>query len=131
MKKIITPSVDIQTVKVTKDNLKTEKKYPLHVKTSTNQKANMKDSLVVQGIYTLDDMNKRYSVGYKSGMDDCHAYLDEAGVNNDKGIDVPLHARGGEWKWNFEKRMPLVDKITWVLTAVNVAILITLVIKNV
>jgi len=58
--------------------------------------------------------------------------LDEIGIDNDPGIDVPLHARGGDWKWNFEKKpMSLTDKITWVLTAVNVAILISLVIKNV
>lgn len=57
--------------------------------------------------------------------------FDEVGVDNDLGIDVPLHLQGGQWNWNFEKEsMPLVDKITWVLTAVNVAILISLVIKN-
>lgn len=46
-------------------------------------------------------------------------------------IEIP-HLRGGDWKWNFEKKpMSLADKITWVLTVVNVAILISLVIKNV
>lgn len=46
-------------------------------------------------------------------------------------IDIP-HLRGGDWKWNFEKKsIPLSDKITWVCTVVNVAILISLVIKNV
>lgn len=46
-------------------------------------------------------------------------------------LEIP-HLRGGDWKWNFEKKpMSLQDKITWVLTAVNVAILISLVIKNV
>lgn len=59
------------------------------------------------------------------------AYWDEIGIDNDPGIDVPLHARGGEWKWNFQKKMPWYDKVTWVLTAVNVGILISLVIKNV
>lgn len=56
---------------------------------------------------------------------------DEKGVDNDPGIDVPLHARGGQWKWNYEKKMPLTDKITLVLTVVNVLILLTLIIKNV
>lgn len=55
---------------------------------------------------------------------------DEIGVDNDPGIDVPLHARGGQWKWNFEKKMSLTDKITWVLTVVNVAILISLFIAH-
>lgn len=45
-------------------------------------------------------------------------------------IEVPIHLRGGSFHWNFEKRMPLTDKITWVLTAVNVAILITLFVTN-
>ena len=57
--------------------------------------------------------------------------LDQIGVDNDPGIDVPLHARGLTSEWNFQKRMPWYDKVTWVLTAVNVAILISLVIKNV
>jgi hypothetical protein len=58
--------------------------------------------------------------------------LDEVGVDNDPGIDVPVHARGLTSKWNFEKKpMSLTDKITWVLTVVNVAILITLVIQNI
>ena len=57
--------------------------------------------------------------------------IDEIGVDNNPGIDVPLHLRGGAWKWNFEKKMSMEDKITWVLTAVNVAILISLVIENV
>jgi len=58
--------------------------------------------------------------------------LDQSGVDNDPGIDVPLHARGGHFKWNFEEDVtPWYDKITWVLTAVNVAIFISLVIKNV
>ena len=74
--------------------------------------------------------------------------LDQTGVDNDPGIDVPLHARGGAWKWNFEEQdtfdkgtvvgyesaasdFKRVNRITWVLTAVNVAILISLVIKNV
>jgi len=58
---------------------------------------------------------------------------DEIGADNDPGIDVPLHTRGLTSKWNFQKtkkRMPWYDKVTWVLTAVNVAILISLVIKN-
>lgn len=56
---------------------------------------------------------------------------DEIGVDNDPGIDVPLHARGGHFSWNFEKKsMPWYNKVTWGLTAVNVAILISLVIKN-
>ena len=43
-----------------------------------------------------------------------------------KEIDIP-HLRGGDWKWNFEKKpMSLADKITWVLTVVNVAILISM-----
>lgn len=50
----------------------------------------------------------------------------------DNAIDVPIHLRGGEFHWNFDKKpMQLVDKITWVLTAVNVAILISLFIKNI
>ena len=57
--------------------------------------------------------------------------LDEIGVDNATGIDVPLHLRGGSFQWNFQKRMPWYDKVTWVLTGVNVAILISLVIKNV
>ena len=58
--------------------------------------------------------------------------LDQVGVDNDPGIDVPLHLRGGHFKWNFEKTpMSIYDKITLVLTLVNVAILISLVIKNV
>ena len=53
-------------------------------------------------------------------------------VDNNPGIDVPVSLRGGNWTWNFEKKsMPLVDKITWILTAANVAILISLVIKNI
>lgn len=53
-------------------------------------------------------------------------------LDDEPGIDVPFHLRGGDWKWNFEKKpMSLADKITWVLTVVNVAILISLVIKNV
>ena len=56
----------------------------------------------------------------------------QVGVDSDPSIDVPIHLRGGEFHWNFEKEpMPLVDKITLVLTVVNVAILICLVIKNV
>ena len=47
-------------------------------------------------------------------------------------IDVPPHLRGGDWKRNFEKKpISLTDKITWVLTVVNVIILISLVIRNV
>lgn len=46
-------------------------------------------------------------------------------------LEIP-HLRGGDWKWNFEKKpMSLTDKITWVITVVNIAILISLVIKNV
>lgn len=57
---------------------------------------------------------------------------DEKGVDNDPDIDVPLHARGGHFNWNFEykKAMSITDKITWVLTAVNVAIFITLFVTN-
>lgn len=55
----------------------------------------------------------------------------QVGVDSDPSIDVPIHLRGGEFHWNFEKKpMALVDKITWVLTAVNVAILGYLIIKN-
>ena len=57
--------------------------------------------------------------------------LDEIGVDNDPGIDVPPHLRGGEFNWNFEKKTPIIDKILWVLAVVEVAILISLVIKNV
>ena len=54
--------------------------------------------------------------------------LDEVGVDNNQAIDVPISLRGREFRWNFDKpKMSLVDKITWVLTAVNVAILISLV----
>ena len=46
-------------------------------------------------------------------------------------IEIP-HLRGGDWKRNFEKKpISLTDKITWVLTVVNIAILISLVIRNV
>ena len=62
--------------------------------------------------------------------DKWQAYWDEIGVDNEPDIDVPLHARGGQWKWNFENKVSLTDKITWVLTVVNVAILITLIIEN-
>ncbi len=52
-------------------------------------------------------------------------------LEKQEDIEIP-HLRGGDWKWNFEKKsMPLTDKITWVLTVVNVAIFISLVIKNV
>ena len=57
--------------------------------------------------------------------------MDEIGVDNATGIYVPLHLRGGSFQWNFQKRMPWYDKVTWVLTGVNVAILISLVIKNI
>jgi hypothetical protein len=56
--------------------------------------------------------------------------LDEQNVDNAVGTDVPLHLRGGSFQWNFQKRMPWYDKVTWVLTGVNVAIFITLVINN-
>lgn len=55
---------------------------------------------------------------------------DEIGVDNAVGTDVPLHIRGGSFQWNFQKRKPWYDKVTWVLTGVNVAILITLVFRN-
>lgn len=58
------------------------------------------------------------------------AELDEIGVDNAVDIDVPLHLRGGEFHWNFEKKTPLVDKILWVLAVVEVAILISLIVKN-
>ena len=70
--------------------------------------------------------------GDKVTEDYWQAYWDEIGVDNTTGIDVPLHLRGGEFHWNFEEKpMSLTDKITWVLTGVNVAILISLVIKNI
>lgn len=67
---------------------------------------------------------------YKGDVQGRHISLDEQGVDNDPGIDVPLHLRGGSFQWNFQKRMPWYDKVTWVLTGVNVAIFITLVINN-
>ena len=70
----------------------------------------------------LNDQITKYWDNYDS---------DEIGVDNTTGIDVPLHLRGGSFQWNFQKRMPWYDKVTWVLTGVNVAILISLVIKNV
>ena len=70
----------------------------------------------------LNDQITKYWDNYDS---------DEIGVDNAVGIDVPLHIRGGSFQWNFQKRMPWYDKVTWVLTGVNVAILISLVIKNV
>ena len=70
----------------------------------------------------LNDQITKYWDEYES---------DEIGVDNATGIDVPLHLRGGSFQWNFQKRMPWYDKVTWVLTGVNVAILISLVIKNV
>lgn len=45
-------------------------------------------------------------------------------------LEIPTLC-GGEFHWNFEKpKMSLTDKVTWVLTAVNVAILISLIVKN-
>lgn len=70
----------------------------------------------------LNDQITKYWDEYES---------DEIGVDNATGIDVPIHLRGGSFQWNFQKRMPWYDKVTWVLTGVNVAILISLVIKNV
>lgn len=66
----------------------------------------------------------------KAFNDAIEKHLDEVGVDNAVGTDVPLHLRGGSFKWNFQKRMPWYDKVTWVLTGVNVAIFITLVINN-
>lgn len=74
---------------------------------------------------------KAVELADKAQVEYWQAFLEEKRVDNDPGIDVPLHARGGQWKWNFENKMPLHDKITWVLTAVNVAILSYLIIKNV
>lgn len=40
----------------------------------------------------------------------------EIGVDNDQGIDAPLHARGGRWKWNFEsENMSSELAIMWIL----------------
>lgn len=72
----------------------------------------------------LDDLNDQITK-YWDEYDS-----DEIGVDNATGIDVPLHLRGGSFQWNFQKRMPWYDKVTWVLTGVNVAIFITLVINN-
>ena len=45
-------------------------------------------------------------------------------------LEIPT-LRGGEWKWNFkEEKMSTVNKVTLVLTLINVAILITLFVKN-
>lgn len=59
--------------------------------------------------------------------------LDEVGVDNTPHeIDVPLHLQGGEFHWNFEKRRwTVADKVTLALTIVNIAILITLIVKNI
>ena len=73
----------------------------------------------------LDDLNDQITK-YWDNYDS-----DEIGVDNATGVDVPLHLRGGSFKWNFQKRMPWYDKVTWVLTGVNVAIFITLIIKNI
>ena len=73
----------------------------------------------------LDDLNDQITK-YWDNYDS-----DEIGVDNATGIDVPLHLRGGSFQWNFQKRMPWYDRVTWVLTGVNVAILISLVIKNI
>lgn len=91
----------------------------------------------VAKLYTKGELDAMYFKGdaegyarrFKEEWDEVgviRSPLDQVGVDNDPGIDVPLHARGGQWKWNYENKMPLHDKITWVLTAVNVAILITL-----
>ena len=73
---------------------------------------------------------KKVKKVYKGDVQGRHISLDEVGVDNAIGTDVPLHLRGGSFQWNFQKKMPWYDKVTWVLTAVNVAILITLIIKN-
>jgi len=72
----------------------------------------------------LDDLNDQITKYW-----DNYGF-DEVGVDNAVGIDVPLHIRGGSFQWNFQKRMPWYDKVTWVLTAVNVAIFITLVVAH-
>ena len=74
-----------------------------------------------QKVDELNDQITKYWDNYTS---------DEIGVDNAVGTDVPLHLRGGSFQWNFQKRMPWYDKVTWVLTGVNVAIFITLVINN-
>lgn len=89
------------------------------LKTTTKRKAISKKLESIEN--EVDRLNSKKTIN-----------LDEVGVDNDPEIDAPIHLQGGEWNWNFEKKpMSLVDKITWVLTAVNVAILISLVIKNI
>ncbi len=82
----------------------------------------------------IDKAVKAAKLGDKAQQEYWDKQWDEVGVNNDPGIDVPLHARGGQWEWNYERKPSFMDKyvneVTWVLTVVNVAILITLVIKN-
>lgn len=114
-------------------------------KTSTKRKTIMKEAGIPPkkrgrpaGSKKMDKLEKINSKIRKStheliALYPAKEYLeDQVGVDNDPGIDVPLHVRGGHFKWNFEKTrtMPWYDKVTWVLTAVNVAILSYLIIKN-
>ena len=57
--------------------------------------------------------------------------MDEMGVDNvPNKVDVPVSGRGGKWMWNFEKKVPVHDKITWVLTMLNIVILISFVVTH-
>ena len=83
----------------------------------------------------IDKAVKAAELGDKAQAEYWQANWDEPGVDNDPGIDVPLHLRGGHFTWNFEESKPsfmdkYVNEVTWVLTVVNVAILISLITKN-
>ena len=50
------------------------------------------------------------------------APVDEVGVDNDEGIDVPIHMRGGMFQWNFNKKKDHSVKIMWVLAVLCVLV---------
>lgn len=103
------------------------------MKTSTKRKAIVKETGIPLKKRVRPAVSKKKNnaeLAVEKGDEAMRKYLDQVGVDNDPGIDVPLHIRGGHFKWNFQKRMPWYDKVTWVLTGVNVAILGYLIIKN-
>ena len=42
--------------------------------------------------------------------------------NDDEGIDVPIHMRGGMFQWNFEEKKDHSVKIMWVLAVLCVLV---------
>ena len=58
-------------------------------------------------------------------------YDEFGGTQTSKGINTFMEIDVPSLRKIKQPKMPLYDKITWVLTIVNVAILITLIIKNV